>query len=325
MAQEPAGAPALAAFTAAPRQQALARLAVLRSPLNEGIPCSEVARTAGGPLRAGPRWLARYRAAGLVGLARAPRSETGQRTFPVELVQVSAGMALRTPRPSIAAMHRRMTALATQHPWTPPAYGSVYGIGRQWRPAMVTLAQDGPAACRDRSERISRPRAAGPKALWPAEHTRRDGLVLDANGAAVRPWLTLSMDDDSRAVAGYTLCLEAPTTLQPALALTPGEVAHAAGRRARLRDPCRALRGAWSGLHQPPSRAGRGGPACSTGLCVGRTASGPGASGAALWDVAYGMSRRTPGLSPPGTPHPPTAALSGGAGCHHGGLLPGGL
>jgi putative transposase len=163
MDQEPAGAPALAAFTEAQRQQAMARFAVLRSHLNEGIPFSEVARTAGVPLRSVQRWLAHYRAAGLVGLARAQRSETGQRKLPAELVQVIEGMALRQPRPSIAAIHRRVTALATQHHWTPPSYGSVYGIVRQLSPAMVALAQDGPAAFRDRYALIYRHRAEGPQ------------------------------------------------------------------------------------------------------------------------------------------------------------------
>jgi putative transposase len=72
---------------------------------------------------------------------------------------------------------------------------------------------------RDRDERLSRHRAEGPNALWQADHTRLDVLGLDANGAAVRPWLTIIMDDYARAVAGYTLFLEAPTTLQTALAL----------------------------------------------------------------------------------------------------------
>src|SRR5262249_2051195 len=166
MDQEQAGAPALAAFTEAQRQQAMARFAVLRSHLHEGIPVSEVARTAGVPLRSVQRWLARYRAAGLGGLARAPRADTGQRTRPGELVQVLEARTLRTRRPAIATMHRRITALATQHHWTPPSYGSGYGMVRQWSPAMVTLAQDGPAACRDRYERIYRHRAEGPNALW---------------------------------------------------------------------------------------------------------------------------------------------------------------
>jgi putative transposase len=89
---------------------------------------------------------------------------------------------------------------------------------RQLRPAMGTLAQDGPAAFRDRYELIYRHRAEGPNALWQADHTRLALLVLDATGKAVRPWLTIIMDDYSRAVAGYTLFLEAPTTLPTALA-----------------------------------------------------------------------------------------------------------
>ena len=115
MDQEPDSGPALAAFTEAQRQQAMARFAVLRSHIEEGIPLSEIAHDADVPLRSVQRWLARYRAAGLVGLARAQRSDTGHRKLPADLVQVIEGMALRKPRPSIAAIHRRITALATQH------------------------------------------------------------------------------------------------------------------------------------------------------------------------------------------------------------------
>jgi putative transposase len=112
-------------LTEAQRPQAMARCAVLRPHRHEGIPLAAVARAAGVPVRSVQRWLARSRAAGLVGLARAQRSDTGHRTLPAALVQVIDSMALRTPRPSIAAMHRRMTALVTQHHWTPPSYGSV--------------------------------------------------------------------------------------------------------------------------------------------------------------------------------------------------------
>jgi len=217
--QEHDGASGLATCTEAQRQQAMARFAILRPHLNEGVLLSEAARDAGVPLRSVQRWLARYRAAGLVGLIRAPRSDTGNRKLPGELVEVIEGMALRKPRPSVAAIHRTITALATQRQWTPPSYGSVYGIVRQLSPAMVTLAQDGPVAFRDRYELIYRHRAACPNAVWQADHTLLDMLVLDANGAAGRPWLTIIMDDYSRAVAGYTIFLGAPTALCTALAL----------------------------------------------------------------------------------------------------------
>src|SRR4029453_10313559 len=219
MEQEQHMALALAACTEEESQQAMARFAVLQPHINEGVLLAEAARNAGVPLRSVQRWLARYRAAGLVGLVRAKRSDMGKRKLPAELVALVEGMALRTPRPSIAAMHRRMTALATQRNWTPPSYGSVYGIVRRLSPAMVTLAQEGPAAFRHRYELIYRHRAACPNALWQADHTLLDILVLDANGEAVRPWLTIIMDDYSRAIAGYAIFLGAPPALHTALAL----------------------------------------------------------------------------------------------------------
>src|SRR5262249_33082146 len=191
MDQEQHMAPALAACTEEERQQAMARFAGLRPHLHEAIPLAEAARDASVPLRSVQRWLARYRVVGLAGLVRTTRSDTGQRTLPAELVALVEGMALRTPRPSMAAMQRRMTALATQRHWTPPSYGSVYGIVRRLSPAMVTLAQEGPAALRNRYDLIYRHRADCPNALWQADHTLLAMLVLDANGEAVRPWLTI--------------------------------------------------------------------------------------------------------------------------------------
>ncbi len=211
--------PTLAAFTEEERQEAMVRFAVLRPYLNESVPLSEVARDAGVPLRSVQRWLARYRAAGLAGLVRAKRSDTGNRKLPAKLVELIERMALRKPRPSVAAIYRKITALAAKRNWTPPSYSSVYGIVRRLNPAMVTLAQDGSAAFRDRYELIYRHRAECPNTTWQADHTLLDVMVLDANGEVVRPWLTIIIDDYSRAIAGYTIFLGAPTALQTALAL----------------------------------------------------------------------------------------------------------
>ena len=84
---------------------------------------------------------------------------------------------------------------------------------------MVTLALEGSAAYRDRFELIHRHRAERPNALWQADHTRLDVLVIDADGKPARPWLTTVIDDHSRAVAGYTVFLGAPSAMQTALGL----------------------------------------------------------------------------------------------------------
>lgn len=81
------------------------------------------------------------------------------------------------------------------------------------------MAHRGPAAYRDAYELVYRREAARPNDQWQADHTELDVIVLDPAGRPARPWLTVILDDHSRAVAGYTVFLDAPTALQTALAL----------------------------------------------------------------------------------------------------------
>jgi putative transposase len=55
--------------------------------------------------------------------------------------------------------------------------------------------------------------------MWQADHTLLDMRVLDERGRPARPWLTIILDDFSRAVAGYALSLHDPSSIQTALAL----------------------------------------------------------------------------------------------------------
>ena len=209
----------LAQLEAPLREQAMARFAVLRPHLEDGVPLARAAGDAGVAVRTAQRWLARYRACGLAGLARTSRVDTGRRRIPAELAGLIEGLALRKPRPTVAAIHRRALAAAQQHGWPALSYGTVYAIVRALDPAMVTLAQEGQPAFRDRFELAWRHRASPPNALWQADHTELDVLVLDADGTAARPWLTSVIDDHSRAVAGYTVFLGAPSALHTSLAL----------------------------------------------------------------------------------------------------------
>ena len=62
----------LAALGEGGQAQAMARFAVLRPHLEDGVPLTRAATEAGVPLRTAQRWLARYRRDGLAGLARHP-------------------------------------------------------------------------------------------------------------------------------------------------------------------------------------------------------------------------------------------------------------
>lgn len=83
----------------------------------------------------------------------------------------------------------------------------------------MTLAHEGPAAWRDRYELALRRQAERPNQMWQADHTQLDILILDADGAVKRPWLTVVLDDHSRAVPGYTVFLGAPSALNLSLAM----------------------------------------------------------------------------------------------------------
>ncbi|MEM9761708.1 MAG: Mu transposase C-terminal domain-containing protein [Pseudomonadota bacterium] len=195
------------------------RFEAIRPHVLHGVTIAEAARFASISARTLQRWVARYRTDGVAGLARCRRSDAGKRRLPPDLVTVIEGLALGRPRLSTAAIHRRISAMAGAQAWPVPSYAAVYAIIRSLDPALVALTHDGAAAYRDRFELIHRHRAERPNAVWQADQTLLDVLVLDAGGAPVRPWLTLVLDDHSRAIAGYCVFLGAPTALQTSLAL----------------------------------------------------------------------------------------------------------
>lgn len=201
------------------RREAMTRLATLRPTLEDKVPLARAAAEAGVPLRTAQRWLAHYRQDGVEGLARPRRRDAGRRRLQSELVALIEGLGLRRPRRSAAAIHRQAIEVATSEGWPVPSYAAVHAILASLDPSMVTLAQEGSTAYRDRFELIHRHRAEAPNVLWQADHTLLDILILDQRGKPARPWLTTVIDDHSRAVAGYMVFLECPSALNTSLAL----------------------------------------------------------------------------------------------------------
>lgn len=192
---------------------------MLRPALEEDVPLTRVATEAGVPLRTAQRWLARYRQYGVQGLVRAVRRDAGRHRLQPELVALVESLGLGRPRRSAAAIHRRVMEVASREGWAVPSYAAVHAILSALDPGMVTLAQEGPTAFRNRYELIYRHRAETPNALWQADHTLLDILIIDPRGKAARPWLTTVLDDHSRAVAGFMVFLGAPSALNTSLAL----------------------------------------------------------------------------------------------------------
>jgi putative transposase len=201
------------------RTAALDRFHQIQPFLERGVPLTQLARAQGRPLRTLRYWVAQYQRAGLAGLARQPRGDRGQRHLPTELQHLIEGLALQRPRPTAAGIHRRVSAIAQDHGWPVPSYRTVAAIVQALAPALVTLAQEGTNVYKDRFDLLYRREADRPNAIWQADHTPLDLWVRDAHNQPARPWLTVILDDYSRAIAGFSLNLRAPSALQTALTL----------------------------------------------------------------------------------------------------------
>ncbi|WP_241983882.1 DDE-type integrase/transposase/recombinase [Cryobacterium luteum] len=134
-------------------------------------------------------------------------------------MEVVEALALRRPEPTAAFIHRRVGDIAHDRGLAAPSYTTVRTIMAGLDPGLRTLAQHGDAAYRDRFELVFRRNASRPNEQWQVDHTLLDVAVLDTSGVPVRPWLTIVLDDYSRAIAGYTVFTGAPTAEQTALAL----------------------------------------------------------------------------------------------------------
>lgn len=195
------------------------RWRILRLHVEDGIALTTLARDTGTGLRTLQRWHQLYKTGGLAALEPRTRCDTGSRRTPAELVTFLEHLALTRPRPSIATLHRRTVAEADRLGLAAPSYATARAIIHALDPALVTLALEGPASYRDRYELVFRHRAERPNATWQADHTELDILITGASGTPERPWLTVVMDDYSRAVCGYMVFTGAPSAMNTALAL----------------------------------------------------------------------------------------------------------
>jgi putative transposase len=202
------------------RTQAWQRFQVIRPFLQEGVALPTLARQHAVSLRTARRWVQLYRQGGLAALCRQPRSDRGtRRGLPPILVELVEALALQTPPLSVAAIHRQVVTVAKEQGEQAPSYDLVHDIVQQMDPALVMLAQQGSKTYADAFELLYRREAEAPNAIWQADHTLLDIVLKDDKGQARKPWLTIIIDDYSRAIAGYMLSFEAPSALHTALAL----------------------------------------------------------------------------------------------------------
>jgi putative transposase len=161
-----------------------------------------------------------YRRIGLAALVRKKRADRGQRrAVSTKLKEAIEGLAPQKLPLPIAALYRQVSRVSRQLGEKAPSYGTVFNIVRSLPADLLTLAHDGTKAYSNTFELVHRREASGPNAIWQADHTPLDILLVRPDGESAKPWLTVVIDDHSRAVAGYLLSFADPSALQTSLGL----------------------------------------------------------------------------------------------------------
>jgi putative transposase len=204
----------------AQRRRAMGCYRQLRPHLEHDVPLTRVAKEAGLPLRTLQRWVSRYQRFGLAGLSRAGRADHGKRRrISDELRHLAEGLALQKPPLGPGAIYREVCRAARATEQTPPGYHTVYNVVRAIPDALKTLALDGEKAYRETYDLVHRREAERPNQIWQADHTQLDLWARRDDGKTARPWLTIIIDDHSRAIAGFLFSFDSPSAVQTALAL----------------------------------------------------------------------------------------------------------
>src|SRR5690625_2679100 len=173
---------------------AAGRWQILRLHVEDQIPLAALARDTGVGLRTLERWHARYRTEGYAGRGSRRRADAGSQRLAAPPVSLAVALPLSKPGPPSITMHRKASAYCEGQAWSVPSYGAVRAIVTGLDPGMVTLALEGPSSYRDKYELALRRRAEHPNAMWQADHTMLDILVVGTDRKPARPWLTTIID-----------------------------------------------------------------------------------------------------------------------------------
>jgi len=167
--------------------------------------------------------VAQYRAFGLAALVRKTRGDLGARRVVSDTIKTAIeGLALESHPLPITSVHRQIKDFAQAIGENTPSYWTVYDVVRELPPSLRTLAHDGGKRYGESFDLVHRREATKANSIWQVDHAQLDIKLLREDGTVARPWLTIVIDDYSRAIAGYYLGFDPPSSMRTSLALRQG-------------------------------------------------------------------------------------------------------
>lgn len=172
------------------------------------------------PLRTLTSWVQKYKSSGLIALSRQNRKDKGKaRRIKPELTQIIEALYLEYPDSSCANIHRLLLKYCKEHNLVVPSYRSVCSIIRQIPDDIITLGHKGSKVYKQKYDLLHTRNAKKPNQIWQADHVLLDIGILNDKNKSCRPWLTVIIDDCSRAICGYELSFLSPSSNKTSLCL----------------------------------------------------------------------------------------------------------
>lgn len=209
----------LASFSDEEREKAMKKYQIISPYLEGQMPLHKIVAHSNYSIRTIRYWLKHYRDNGLVGLLAKQRRDKGDMELDEKVRAIVKKLFLTNKNLSLATIHRKTITWCKENKMREPSYYQVRKIIKEIPKQLETLAHKGDRAYSNKYDLIYLREAEYSNKIWQADHTMLDVEVINAKGLPERPWLTVVIDDYSRAIAGYYIDFGNPDTLRTALTL----------------------------------------------------------------------------------------------------------
>lgn len=188
--------------------------------LNKTSSLKKISEKSGVPIRTLNLWLKKYREGGLKGLARKTRDDKGIfKIYDEEMQKRIEGIYFKNPDLSSASIHKLISEYCEQSALKVPSYKTVCKIVNSIPDDMSVLATQGSKAYQQKYDLLHLRSSNRPNEIWQADHVLIDIEIYNDKNELERPWLTIIIDDCSRAICGYELSFLAPSINKTSLCL----------------------------------------------------------------------------------------------------------
>nr|WP_245336230.1 MULTISPECIES: Mu transposase C-terminal domain-containing protein [unclassified Staphylococcus] len=164
-------------------------------------------------------WLKNYDNKGLIGLINRRRKDLDQAKLNADTLNYIKNEYLINKGISIASIHRKTVDWCNKMNYPTPSYKQVYSSIKKVSNHLKSYSDLNSKKYAEKYDAIYLRECNQPNEIWQADHTMLDIEVLNEKNKLERPWLTVVLDDFSRAIAGYRIEFGAPDTIRTALVL----------------------------------------------------------------------------------------------------------